>query len=230
MLFYHGTKRKFIKMKQIMNRKKLLQEIQVTNLILLRINLVMRKFTFVLILLLATNIYAQKKYNFGLSVGSDQFYSKNKGYSPMDYNLKNSYNYKIGFFIEKNLKNNDEILIGINYNRYWNNFNERFLSEDIWIFRMANSFYDLDIHYNHLLMQRFKIFLGTNVSFYHFHDKYAGEGYVDDELYYEERNDVTDFNVALNTGVKYEINPNSTIKFEPFVLIGATLLKEIILK
>src|SRR5690606_13606173 len=185
----------------------------------------MVRFISILFLLLATNIYAQKKYNFGLSVGSEQFYSKNKGYSPMDYNLKNSYNYKIGFFIEKNLKNNDEILIGINYNRYWNNFNERILSEDIWIFRMANSFYDLDIHYNHLLTQRFKVFLGTNVSFYHFHDKYAGEGYVDDELYYDERNDVTDFNVALNTGVKYEINPKSKIKFEPFVLIGATLFK-----
>lgn len=179
----------------------------------------------ILFLLLATNIYAQKKYNFGISLGSEQFYSKNKGYSPIDYSLKNSYNYKIGFFIEKNLKNNDNILIGINYNRYWNNFNERFLSEDLWVFRMTNSFYDLDIHYNLLLTNRFKVFLGTNVSFYHFHDKYAGQGFVDDELYYDERNDVTDFNVALNTGVKYEINPKSKIKFEPFVLIGATAFK-----
>src|SRR5690606_40800386 len=101
-------------------------------------------YKYLFVILLTTNLFAQKKYNFGLAIGREEFYSKNKGYSPMDYSLKNSSNFKVGFFIEKNLKNNDQILIGFNYNRYWNNFHERFLSEDLWVFRIANNFYDLD--------------------------------------------------------------------------------------
>lgn len=198
---------------------------QVTNHILSRTSLVMKKFTFILILILTTNLHAQKKYNFGLSVGSEQFYGKDKGYSPMHYSINNSYNYKVGFFVERNLKNNDEILVGFNYNYYWNYF-QYLNGNEVWKPGISNTFYDMDIHYNHLLTNRFKVFLGTNVSFYRFHDKYFGEWYLEDRsVYATEVNDVTDFNVALNTGIKYEINPKSKIKFEHFVLIGATLFK-----
>jgi len=182
-------------------------------------------YKYLFVILLGTNLCAQKKYNFGLSVGSEQFYSKNNGYSPTEYNLQNNHSYKVGFFVEKNLKNNDEILIGFNYNYYWNYFSERFINSETWENGISNTFYDLDVHYNHLITNSFKVFLGTNLSYYRSHDKYAGVGYIDEELYFSEKNDVTDFNVALNTGVKYEINPKSKIKFEPFVLIGATLFK-----
>ena len=184
----------------------------------------MKGCVYIIILLLTTNLYAQKKYNFGLSVGSEQFYSKNKGASPTNYNLLNNHSYKIGFFVEKNLKNNDEILVGFNYNHYWNYTEEDFMNEK-WLYGIGNTFYDLDIHYNHLLTERFKVFLGTNVSFHRFHDKYFGVYYKNDVLYSTEINDVTDFNLALNTGVKYEINPKSKIKFEPFVLTGTTFFR-----
>src|SRR5690606_8648824 len=140
----------------------------------------MRKYIAILMILLTTNLYSQKKYNFGLSVGSEQFYSKNK-FSPIGYNLQNNHSYKIGFFVEKNLKNNNEILVGFNYNHYWNYTTEHFMSDETWLYGIGNTFYDLDIHYNHLFTERFKVFLGTNVSFHHFHDKYFGVGYVDDD-------------------------------------------------
>lgn len=180
---------------------------------------------YLFIILLTTNLYAQKKYNFGLSFGSEQFYGKSKGYSPMDYKLKNENTYKVGFFVERNLQNNDQILIGFNYNYYWNYFD--YMNGEVpWYYAMSNTFYDLDIHYNHLITNSFKVFLGVNISYYRFHDKYYGTTTLNDGTLYATRiNDVTDFNVALNTGVKYEINPKSKIKFEPFVLIGATAFK-----
>lgn len=179
----------------------------------------------ILTLFLTVNVYAQKKYNFGLTAGSEQFYDANKGNSPMKYDLKNARSTKFGVFVEKKLKNNDEILVGLNYSSYWNDFT--YLNgTDIWVSGMNNTFYDIDIHYNHLITKRVKVFLGSNVSFYRFHDKYEGNWYLNNGvLYARELNDVTDFNVALNSGVKYVINPNSKIKFEPFVLIGATLFK-----
>lgn len=185
----------------------------------------MRSILSLLALLLTTCVYAQKKYNFGLSLGSEQFYSKNKGNSPIEYNLQNNQSYKIGFFVERRLKNNNEILVGFNYNYYWNYYTERFMSDETWQYGVSNTFYDLDIQYNHLLTNRFKVFVGLNISYYHFHDKYAGYGFVEDQLYYSEKNNVTDFNIALNTGIKYVINPKSKIKFEPFVLIGANAFR-----
>lgn len=185
----------------------------------------MTRFVFIFVLFFMANIYAQKKYNFGLTAGSEQFYESNKGNSPMKYELKNARSTKFGIFVEKNLKNNDEILIGLNYSSYWNDFT--YLNgTDIWVSGMKNTLYDIDIHYNHLITKRVKVFFGSNVSFYRFHDKYEGNWYLDNGvLYARELNDVTDFNVAFNTGVKYVINPSSKIKLEPFVLIGATLFR-----
>lgn len=186
----------------------------------------MRSFTTtLLILLFSMKVYPQKKYNFGLSFGSEQFYAANNGTSPILYDLNNDYSYKLGVFVERSLNNNDEILLGFNYNYYWNNFT--YLNgSDLWTDGMSNTFYDLDIHYNHLLTNRFKLFFGVSLIYYRFHDKYFGQwSLLDGTVYANEIKDVTDFNVALNSGLKYEINPKSKIKVEPFILLGFTAFK-----
>lgn len=185
----------------------------------------MKTTIFLAVILSTTVLYSQKKYNFGISIGSEQFYSKNTGYSPESNTLKNAYSNKIGVFVEKKLKNKGEILVGFNYNYYWSDFDYMIGSEP-WYSNSSNTFYDMDVHYNYLFTNSFKLFLGTNIIFYRFHDKYYGVTTLeDDTIYATEVNDVTDFNVALNMGVKYEINPKSKIKVEPFVLIGATCFR-----
>lgn len=185
----------------------------------------MKKIICLLFMIICINGIAQKKYNFGISLGSEQYYGNDKGYIPNEYKLENQFTNKLGVFVERNLVNQDQILVGFNYNYYWNYFT--FMNGDVpWYTATSNTFYDVDFQYNRFLSNHFKVMIGTNVSFYRFHDKYYGVTYLyDGSVYSTEVNDVTDFNLALNSGIKYVINPKSKIKFEPFVLLGATLFR-----
>ena len=179
---------------------------------------------FILFLLFTSNIYSQKKNSFGIHLGNDRFFAKNEGFTSNNYHIVNENALKFGVFYERNLKNDDQIYLNLNRGTYHNMFISNESGIDYYT-RVRNFYWELNGHYNYKLNNNFKAFAGTFVTFYRFHDKYYGQLFVNNVMIQDEINDVTDFNFGLTGGIKYLINPNSKIQFEPYLLFGISALK-----
>lgn len=168
---------------------------------------------------------SQKKWNYGFHFGSDQYFASKPKPNSHNYKLQNTHSYKAGIFAERNLNEKEAILIGLNYNFYrlrsFDQYKDYYPSQAASI----NWFADLDLQYNRNIGANFRYFAGVNVSFQRGHSNYAG-GELGREDIFRTEGKATDFNLGLNTGIKYVLNPKSRFKIEPYVMIGVNAFKK----
>lgn len=167
----------------------------------------------------------QKKWNFGFHLGSDQYFASKPKPNSHNYKLENTNSYKLGVFTERNLNEKESLLIGFNYNFYrlrsfsqYKNYYPSSASSMNW-------FADLDLQYNRNIGNNFRYFAGANISFQRGHSNYAG-GELGREDMFSTEGKATDFNLGLNTGIKYVLNPKSKFKIEPYAMIGINAFKK----
>lgn len=162
----------------------------------------------------------QKKWNFGFHLGSDQFYTGKAPSNPFNYQLDNTHSYKMGILAERNLNEKSSVTLGLNYNLYFQEHSTQYAGYGRFGGRTLDNYFDLDIQYNRYLVKNLNYFVGTNVSFQRGHSNYGGGGGFNNGIGYSVEGKATDFNVGLNTGLKYTLNPKSKFKIEPYVMIG----------
>lgn len=167
----------------------------------------------------------EKKWNYGFHLGSDQYFASKPKPNDHHYKLENTQSYKAGIFAERNLNEKESILIGLNYNFYWLKSNSQYKDYYPSSSSNMNTFADLDLQYNRKIGANFKYFVGTNIAFQRGHSNYAG-GELGREDIFKTEGKATDFNVGLNTGLKYTINPKSNFKIEPYVSVGVNAFKK----
>ena len=167
----------------------------------------------------------QKKWNFGFHLGSDQYFASKPKPNPHNYKLENTNSYKLGVFTERNLNEKESILIGFNYNLYWLKSHAQYKGYYPSYGSSMNWFADLDLQYNRNIGNNFKYFAGANISFQRGHSNYAGGELVREDSFRTEGK-ATDFNLGLNTGIKYVLNPKSKFKIEPYAMIGINAFKK----
>lgn len=167
----------------------------------------------------------QKKWNFGFHLGSDQYFASKPKPNPHNYKLENTYSYKAGIFAERNLNEKESILIGLNYNFYRLRSFDQY--KDYYPLHSAsiNWFADLDLQYKRNIGNNFRYFAGINIAFQRGHSNYAG-GELGREDIFRTEGKATDFNLGLNTGIKYVLNPKSKFKIEPYAMIGINAFKK----
>lgn len=176
-------------------------------------------------LLTSTTFFAQeKKWNYGFHFGSDQYFASKAKANPFNYKLENTHSYKMGIFAERNLNEKESVLIGLNYNLYYLESSEQYQDYMLSGSKTLENFLDLDLQYNRNIGRNFRYFGGLNVAFQPGHSNYATLGSTTE--YYRAEGNATDFNIGLNTGLKYTINPKSKFKIEPYVMIGVNLFKK----
>src|SRR5690606_26706419 len=167
----------------------------------------------------------QKKWNFGFHLGSDQYFASKPKPNPHSYKLENSNSYKAGIFAERNLNEKESLLIGFNYNFYWlksyTQYKDYYPSGS----SSMNSFADVDLQYNRDIGNNFRYLSGVNIAFQAGHSNYAG-GELGREDMFRTEGKATDFNLGLNTGIKYVMNPKSKFKIEPYIMIGVNVFKK----
>lgn len=170
--------------------------------------------------------YAQeKKWNYGFHLGSDQYFASKAKPNNFNYKLENTSSYKAGVFAEKNLNEKEAILIGFNYNFYWLKSFIQYKDYHPSSNSNMNTFADLDLQYNRNIGSNFRYFAGANISFQRGHSNYAG-GELGREDAFRTEGKATDFNLGLNTGIKYVLNPKSKFKIEPYISVGANIFKK----
>lgn len=157
----------------------------------------------------------QKKWNFGFHLGSDQFYTGKVPSNPLNYQLDNTHSYKMGILAERNLNEKSSVTLGLNYNLYFQKHSTHYGIYGKSGGRTLSNYFDLDIQYNRYLVKNLNYFVGTNVSFQSGHSNYQSGGNG-----FRANGKATDFNVGLNTGLKYTLNPKSKFKVEPYVMMG----------
>lgn len=157
----------------------------------------------------------QKKWNFGFHLGSDQFYTGKAPSNSLNYQLDNTHSYKMGILAERNLNEKSSVTLGLNYNLYFQEFSTNYGNFGRSGGRTLSNYFDLDIQYNRYLVKNLNYFVGTNVSFQSGHSNYQSGGNG-----FRANGKATDFNVGLNTGLKYTLNPKSKFKVEPYVMMG----------
>lgn len=167
----------------------------------------------------------EKKWNYGFHLGSDQYFASKPKPNNHHYKLENTQSYKAGVFAERNLNEKESILIGLNYNFYRLRSFNQYKDYSPLQASSINWFADLDLQYNRKIGANFKYFVGTNIAFQRGHSNYAG-GELGREDIFKTEGKATDFNVGLNTGLKYTINPNSKFKIEPYVSVGVNAFKK----
>src|SRR5690606_37706152 len=168
----------------------------------------------------------EKKWNFGFHLGSDQFYTGKAPSNPLNYQLDNTHSYKMGILAERNINAKSSLTLGLNYNLYFQEFSTKYESFGRSGGRTLDNYFDLDIQYNRHLVKNLNYFVGTNVSFQQGHSNYATLGGDDTQLGYRNEGKATDFNVGLNTGLKYTLNPKSKFKVEPYIMMGVNMFNK----
>ena len=133
--------------------------------------------------------------------------------------------YKLGVFTERNLNEKESILIGFNYNLYWLKSHAQYKGYYPSYGSSMNWFADLDLQYNRNIGNNFRYFAGVNIAFQRGHSNYAGGELVREDSFRTEGK-ATDFNLGLNTGIKYVLNPKSKFKIEPYAMIGINAFKK----
>lgn len=177
-------------------------------------------------MLTATQSEAQeKKWDFGIHLGSDQYFASKYKPNPHNYKLENTNSYKAGIFAERNLNEKSSVLIGLNYNFYYLKSSAQYKDYLRSDGSTLENFVDLDLQYNRNIGSNFRYFAGLNVAFQAGHSNYAG-GELGREDMFRTEGKATDFNFGLNTGLKYTINPSSKFKIEPYVMIGMNAFKK----
>lgn len=156
-----------------------------------------------------------KKWNFGFHLGSDQFYTGKAPSNPLNYKLDNTHSYKMGLLAERNLNERSSLTLGLNYNLYFQEYSTQYESYGRSGGRVLDNYFDLDLQYNRYLVKNLNYFVGTNISFQSGHNNSRGGGNG-----FATNGKATDFNVGLNTGLKYTINPSSKFKVEPYIMLG----------
>ena len=153
-------------------------------------------------------------------MGSDQFYTGKAPSNPFNYQLDNTHSYKMGILAERNLNEKSSVTLGLNYNLYYQKSSTQYNGFGRFRGRTLDNYFDLDIQYNRYLVKNLNYFVGTNVSFQSGHSNYGGGGESNNEIGFSVQGKATDFNVGLNTGLKYTLNPKSKFKVEPYVMMG----------
>lgn len=126
----------------------------------------------------------------------------------------------MGILAERNLNEKSSVTLGLNYNLYFQEHSTHYGNFGRSGGRTLDNYFDLDIQYNRYLVKNLNYFVGTNISFQRGHSKYGGGGGSDVGFGYSVQGKATDFNVGLNTGLKYTLNPKSKFKVEPYIMVG----------
>lgn len=167
----------------------------------------------------------EKKWNYGFHLGSDQYFASKPKPNAHNYKLEDTRSYKAGIFLERNLNEKESILLGFNYNFYWLKSYSQYKDYYGGTGSSMNTFADLDIQYNRNIGSNFRYFVGANISFQRGHSNYAGGQLGREDSFFLEGK-ATDFNLGLNTGIKYVLNPKSKFKIEPYAMIGINAFKK----
>lgn len=171
---------------------------------------------FVSALCLSNLVNAQeKKWNFGFHLGSDQFYTGKAPSNPLNYKLDNTHSYKMGILAERTLNEKSSLTLGINYNLYFQEYSTQYESYGRSGGRSLDNYFDLDLQYNRYLIKNLNYFVGTNASFQSGHRNFQNGGNN-----FRANGKASDFNIGLNTGLKYTINSESRFKIEPYIMLG----------